>query len=209
MPRKPVIESNKQLAEYLESSEEIFCVITKEVLEGVIQDSAATYNETCRIIAESNQKYSKSLDLLTETIKESLDRRERSSTASSTALLGLDELIGAMKNPTINTPPPEINIESQLKIRKDITSKLVRATRLGTYYEEHIAGDPAFVRHEFRTKVNTHLRSCSMTKQPLLKINQEKDLLKNDLSHDFALLSMATRKSDAFIITEPGCFSVR
>ena len=93
------MDSNKLLAEYLESSEEVFCVITKDVLEAVIQDSAGAYNETRRIIQESNDKYSASLDALTNTIKDTLDTHHQDSQAASTALLGkLDQLIDAIKS---------------------------------------------------------------------------------------------------------------
>ena len=159
MTRKRILDTNKQLAEYLESSQEVFCVVTKDVLKAVIQDSAAAYNETLRLIQESNEKYSASLDALTNTLKETLDNHHLDSQA-----LIVYQVIEAIKSkPATNQQSSEINIENQLKIRKDVTSRIVQAERLSTYYEELLTSDPPFVRHEFRTKVNKNTSESILT----------------------------------------------
>ena len=62
--------------------------------------------------------------------------------------LKLDELTEAIKSLTASAP--EINLDSQFKIRKDLTSKIVRAESLSSYYEELLNDDVPFVRSEFR-----------------------------------------------------------
>ena len=178
MTRKRIIVTNKLLTEYLESSEEVFCVITKDVLEAVIQDSAGAYNETRRLIQESNDKYSASLDALTNTIKDTLDTHHRDSQASS---------IDATKaKPSSNQSLQEINIENQFKIRKDVTSRIVRAERLSTYYQELLAMDPPFVRHEFRTKVNKNTSETSLAhrrKQTIDNVQVEINIMKDNIKN--------------------------
>ena len=121
MTRKRILDTNKQLAEYLESSEEVFCVYTKDVLEAVIQDSAAAYNETRRLIQESNEKYSASLDTLTNTLREILDNHHRNSQASSTVSIVYQVIETIKSKPSTNQQSPEINIEN-----KKIAKRIVR-----------------------------------------------------------------------------------
>jgi hypothetical protein len=146
MTRKRIIDSIKHMTRYLDISDEVFCVIAKYILEAAIQESAGAYHETHRLIQVSNETNSASLDALTNTVKDTLTTRHRDSQAASTAFDAIKS------NPSSNQPSQEIDIEGQFKIRKDVTSRIVRAERLSTYYEEVLAMDPPFVHHETRIK---------------------------------------------------------
>ena len=85
MPRTKTTETSKSIADYFESAEDTFCVITKDALEGIIQQNADVQQKNLDIqqkylemqqksmdihqsIKESNESISRSLDLLARTV---------------------------------------------------------------------------------------------------------------------------------------------
>ena len=86
MPQKQSIESNTKLTEFLESSEKIFCAITRELQKGFMVDNTSEYIETCGT-CERNRIHSESINPLTDTFKESFVYQERIFTTTSTTLL--------------------------------------------------------------------------------------------------------------------------
>ena len=95
MTRKRIIDSNKQLAENMEGSEKVFCVIAKYVLEAIIQDKCMMlplgllpYSEKHQIDTSSN---SESLDTLSKTSKDSFESLQRDLQATTTDHLTLKQ----------------------------------------------------------------------------------------------------------------------
>ena len=115
MTRKRIQDTDKQMAEYLKSSGEVFCDITKDVPGAVTQGGAATTNETHRLLHGNNVKYSASLDTLTNNNKDTLDNHH----VDSQALI-VYQVIEAIKSTTsANHRSSDINIENK-KIAKRI-----------------------------------------------------------------------------------------
>ena len=182
MPWKPIIESNKQLAEYLKSSEEIFCEITKEISVGVMEDNASIYNETYRIL-ERSQKIRESLDSLIKTFKASFEYHERNY---------------ALNSVTLQEKSDRPNDAAELKRASNSASlQTVHPQRLDANDEERFAADPLLECQELCTKVEKNAKETSLTvrgKQTtdyvtlvMLKVVRKEGQSRND--HEFVLCS--------------------
>ena len=187
MPRSRIVETSKALAELVGGNEDCLCIITEDALENILQENANIHHklhDVQKSISESNVSISRSLDML---VKTASHIHTKSQEHSDALLNKLDGLIETVKSkPTLTASTPEINIESQLKYRKDLTSKIIRADRLSAYYEEQLSETPAFVRHEFRTKVNKNATESSLvhrrkqtTDNVTVEINIMRDNIKN------------------------------
>ena len=203
MPRTKIVETSKSIAEYFDSAEDTFCVITKDALEGIIQQNADIQQKNQQknldiqqkyldmqqksmdihqSIKESNESISRSLDLLARTVTSTHTQHQ---TQSNTLHKKLDDLTEAIKSrPTLTASAPEINLDSQFKYRKDLSNKIVRAESLSTYYEELLNEDSPFVRSEFRTKVNKNAtESCleHRRKQTMDNVNVEINIMRDNV----------------------------
>ena len=149
MPQKQFIGSDKQLTE-LESSEKIFCVITRELQNGVMEDNTSIYNETCGT-SEKNRMHSESIDPLTKTFKESFVYQERKFTTTSTTLLK-----------KLNQP---IEPAESMPAKNAASSETACSRILSACYEDQVHGDPILEHQECRTKVHLNVVENNATQR--------------------------------------------
>ena len=190
MPWKQVIVTHEQFECHPESSKEVFCAITKDILQGVMRDN--TDNETCRKLGR-NQNISESLDTLTRTFKASFEYHERNHTITSITLIEkLDKFSDAVES------KPASNSAS---------SEAIRTERFSVKDEEPYPVYPSFSNEELLNKVHVNARDTSRMyrgKQTtnnetivMLNVRRKENSPRND--HDFILRRCGELHSPFFL----------
>ena len=128
--------------------ESSFCIVSKESLESILRDNVNLHTATHQL----NERMVSAIEKL-NSFQESNAVQE---TASKELLIErLDLLIEKIstKN-TLSHPEDAMDIETELKKRKETVEKLTRNKEMSKYYEGLLAEPEPFVRREFRTRVN-------------------------------------------------------
>ena len=151
------LESAGQMESILEDLKNSsgICIITKESLEMILKDNVSLHTATRQLNERTYQLNTR----ITESIEKLNSLYEANITEQSTTRNDLNQRLDTLiekisMNNTLATPPEEINIEAELKRRKETLEKLTRNTELSKYYDELLNEPEPFVRPEYRTKVN-------------------------------------------------------
>ena len=131
------------LIEEVKKSEGI-CILPGSVIEMILTENKELRTET------------QNLNMILIEIIEKLSASNTQATSNNNELIQrLDMLIDKVSsNNSLSTPQEEINIEAELKKRKETLEKIIRNDEMSKYYDKEIKEAQPFARREFRTHVN-------------------------------------------------------
>ena len=171
--RSDAIQIEMMLDE-LKNSENGFCIISRSILELLIQENMQQRSTSNQIL----KNLTRSIDSLNEVLERSCTLH----TSTNNDLLSkLDTLIEKISNNNYDSTQTNSrdvfdNIDSELKKRKETIEKITRNEELSKYYQSLSEEAQPFVRWEFRTHVNKTTGERELThrrKQAIDKVKTE------------------------------------
>ena len=153
-----------------------FCIMSNNALEKILLDSKEQRGETHELnknIAKSIAQVANSVERLNTFFESSITQQN---TANAELYQRLDTLIEkvSMNNSLTSFSTEEIDIELELKKRKETVEKIIRNEELSNYYETLVKEAQPFVRREFRTHVNKTTTERELVHRRLQAIDKVK-----------------------------------
>ena len=164
------------LIEEVKNSEGI-CILPNSALEMILTENRELRTETHNL----NMKVATSIERVTEAIEKLSKFFEASNNQAVNSNNGLiqrlDSLIDKVSmNNSLSSTQEEMNIETELRKRKEVLEKIIRNEETSKYYKTLLEEEQPFVRREYRTHVNQNTAESELRhrrQQSIDKVNVE------------------------------------